>query len=42
MKIEYNSIGIVHTPFKDLDKIPNQPSEAEGTKVLLWLSKKKL
>jgi len=32
MKIEYNSIGIVHTPFKDLDKIPNQPSKAEGTK----------
>jgi tRNA-Thr(GGU) m(6)t(6)A37 methyltransferase TsaA len=32
MKIEYNSIGIVHTPFKDLNNIPNQPSEAEGTK----------
>ena len=32
MKIEYNSIGIVHTPFKDLDKIPKQPSKAEGTK----------
>ena len=32
MKIEYNSIGIVHTPFKDLNNIPNQPSLAEGTK----------
>ena len=31
MKIEYNSIGIVHTPFKDLNNIPNQPSQAEGT-----------
>jgi tRNA (adenine37-N6)-methyltransferase len=31
MKIEYNSIGIVHTPFKDLDNIPKQPSKAEGT-----------
>ncbi|MBT8356606.1 MAG: tRNA (N6-threonylcarbamoyladenosine(37)-N6)-methyltransferase TrmO [Desulfobacterales bacterium] len=31
MKIEYNSIGIVHTPFKDLDHIPNQPSKAKGT-----------
>jgi tRNA (Thr-GGU) A37 N-methylase len=32
MKIEYNSIGIVHTPFKDLNNIPNQPSQAVGTK----------
>ena len=32
MKIEYKSIGIVHTPFKDLKNIPNQPSLAEGTK----------
>ncbi len=32
MKIEYNSIGIVHTPFKDINNIPNQPSMAEGTK----------
>jgi len=32
MKIEYNSIGIVHTPFKDLSKMPNQPSKAKGTK----------
>jgi tRNA-Thr(GGU) m(6)t(6)A37 methyltransferase TsaA len=31
MKIEYNSIGIVHTPFKELKNIPNQPSQAEGT-----------
>jgi tRNA-Thr(GGU) m(6)t(6)A37 methyltransferase TsaA len=30
MKIEYNPIGIVHTPFKDLNGIPNQPSEAKG------------
>jgi len=32
MKIEYNSIGIVHSPFKNLNNIPNQPSKAEGTK----------
>ena len=30
MKIEYNSIGIVHTPFKDLNSIPKQPSKAKG------------
>jgi len=24
MKIEYNSIGIVHTTYKDLDNIPIQ------------------
>ena len=32
MKIEYNPIGIVHTPFKDLNNIPDQPSKGEGTK----------
>lgn len=32
MKAEYNSIGIVHTPFKDLNNMPSQPSQAEGTK----------
>jgi tRNA-Thr(GGU) m(6)t(6)A37 methyltransferase TsaA len=32
MEIEYNSIGIVHTPFKDLNNIPIQPSKAKGTK----------
>ena len=32
MRIEYNPIGIVHTPFKDLISIPNQPSKAKGTK----------
>jgi tRNA (adenine37-N6)-methyltransferase len=31
MKIEYNPIGIVHSPFKDLNHIPNQPSKAKGT-----------
>ena len=41
MKIEYNSIGIVHTPFKDLDNIPNQPSEAEGTKGVVMVKQKK-
>lgn len=32
MKIEYNSIGIVHSPFKDLKNMPHQPSMAKGTK----------
>ncbi len=32
MKIEYNSIGFVQSPFKDLDNIPNQPSKAKGVK----------
>ena len=32
MKIEYNPIGIVHSEFKDLDGIPNQPSQANGSK----------
>jgi len=32
MKIEYNSIGIVHTPYKDLNNIPIKPSKAKGTK----------
>jgi tRNA-Thr(GGU) m(6)t(6)A37 methyltransferase TsaA len=31
MKIEYNSIGVVHSPFKDLNNMPNQPSKAKGT-----------
>jgi len=30
MKIEYNPIGIVLTPFKDLNGIPYQPSKAKG------------
>jgi len=30
MKIEYNSIGFVHSPFKNLNNIPNQPSKAKG------------
>ena len=32
MKIEYTPIGVVHTPFKNLKKIPDQPSQAIGTK----------
>ncbi len=32
MKIEYNSIGVVHSPFKDLKEIPKQPTRAKGTK----------
>ena len=32
MRIEYNSISIVHTPFKKLINIPIQPSKAKGTK----------
>jgi tRNA-Thr(GGU) m(6)t(6)A37 methyltransferase TsaA len=31
MKIEYKPIGIVRTPYKDLNKIPNQPSQSKGT-----------
>jgi len=30
MKIEYQSIGIVHSPFKEGDKIPFQPSLGKG------------
>ena len=32
MKIEYKSIGMVHTPFKELANVPIQPSKAKGTK----------
>ena len=32
MKIEYNPIGIVHSPFKDPNNTPKQPSKSEGTK----------
>jgi len=39
MKIEYNSIGIVHSPFKDLNSIPNQPSQAKGTKGIVEVSR---
>ncbi len=35
MKIEYNSIGIVHSPFKELAIIPNQPSKAKGVKQIV-------
>ena len=30
MKIEYKPIGIVKTPFKDLQGIPKQPSKSKG------------
>ena len=30
MKIEYKPIGIVKTPFKELQGIPNQPSKSKG------------
>jgi tRNA (adenine37-N6)-methyltransferase len=30
MKIEYQPIGIVHSPFKEGDKIPFQPSRGKG------------
>ena len=30
MKIEYEPIGIVRTPFKELNGIPNQPSKSKG------------
>lgn len=32
MKIEYTPIGIVHSPFKDLNSIPRQASIAKGSK----------
>jgi len=35
MKIEYISIGIAHTPFKELANIPNQPSKAKGIKGII-------
>ncbi len=35
MKIEYSPIGIVHSPFKDLNSIPRQPSQAKGTKAVV-------
>lgn len=30
MKIEYKPIGLVQTPFKDLQEIPNQPFKSKG------------
>ena len=30
MKIEYKPIGIVRTPYKELNGIPNQPSQSKG------------
>jgi tRNA (adenine37-N6)-methyltransferase len=30
MKIQYNAIGMVHTPFKDLNEIPKQPGRGKG------------
>ncbi len=30
MTIEYNPIGIVHTPFKELSDVPKQPSKGTG------------
>jgi len=38
MKIEYNSIGIVHSPFKDLKNMPRQPSMAKGVKGVVEVS----
>ena len=32
MKIEYQSIGIVHSPFNKLDNIPDQPYFSKGTR----------
>lgn len=37
MKIEYNPIGIVYTPFKDISAIPNQPSKAKGIEGSIFL-----
>lgn len=30
MRIEYRPIGVIHSPFEDLDGMPIQPSAAEG------------
>ena len=35
MKIEYKSIGVVYTPYKKLDGMPNQPSLSEGAKGII-------
>jgi len=32
MRIEYRAIGIVHSPFKDAEGVPIQPSRAKGAK----------
>ena len=32
MKIEYTPIGIIHTPFKELENMPIQPAGAKGIK----------
>ncbi len=32
MKIEYNPIGFIHTPFKDLNSIPKQSTRGKGIK----------
>ncbi len=37
MKIEYNSIGIVHTPLKNLNDIPKQPGRGKGIEGIVEL-----
>ena len=32
MKIEYTPIGVIHTPFKELENMPIQPAGAKGIK----------
>ena len=32
MKIEYQPIGLVHSPFEDIEGIPIQPSRARGVR----------
>lgn len=39
MKIEFHSIGIIHTPFDNLEGMPIQPSSAIGVKGTVELVK---
>ena len=32
MKVRYKPIGVIHSPFKDIDSMPIQPAGAKGIK----------
>ena len=39
MKIEYTPIGVIHTPFKELENMPIQPAGAKGIQGMIEIFK---
>jgi len=39
MKIEYTPIGVIHTPFKELENMPIQPAGAKGIQGMIKIFK---